>query len=582
MVDSALVFGTPLAGFGLQAGLAHHFWHGEAFSALAFGAVYLALAALLLRRSAGYRLLTECFLALGVGFVTLAVPLALDVRWSSAVWALEGAAAFWVGMRQARWMARAFGLLLQALALLCFFGGLADMMPVGRWPLAHPGFVGGVVLALPALAVAWWARQPLPHSGSPRARGWAALESDLPTPLLFYGLLMWLLAWALEAARKLPPLEQGLPFEAAWGLWQPWLLVGITLLSFAALLQWALRAHWMAAAWPSRVTLPVLLIMLLAGWLSSGRVTDWPNWLCWPLALALHVGLLRRNEGAGAAPLTAHWRDWVSWQHSGTAWLLALLIGGALAGWAERARLWGTDWFSVTGVAAATAMLLALTYWAGRACRADVRAQRGWPLNPHAAAYFWRAAVPLALLLWLGAFALAWTASGQTAPLPYIPLLNPTDLAVLLAIGALLLWRGMALDADPRPASAALLGQPVFWGAIGGLALVALSTAWLRVAHHYFQVPWNAQALYNSFVVQTGYAILWTLLALPLMVVAHRRGLRPVWLAGAALLALVVLKLMLVDLSNRGGGERIIAFIGVGVLMLVVGYFAPLPPKGRR
>jgi len=48
---------------------------------------------------------------------------------------------------------------------------------------------------------------------------------------------------------------------------------------------------------------------------------------------------------------------------------------------------------------------------------------------------------------------------------------------------------------------------------------------------------------------------------------------------GAGLLGVVVVKLLLIDLSNAGGAERIIAFIAVGVLMLVVGYFAPLPPK---
>ena len=42
---------------------------------------------------------------------------------------------------------------------------------------------------------------------------------------------------------------------------------------------------------------------------------------------------------------------------------------------------------------------------------------------------------------------------------------------------------------------------------------------------------------------------------------------------------LVVLKLFFVDLSNAGGGARIVTFIVVGVLMLVVGYFAPLPPR---
>jgi uncharacterized membrane protein len=40
-----------------------------------------------------------------------------------------------------------------------------------------------------------------------------------------------------------------------------------------------------------------------------------------------------------------------------------------------------------------------------------------------------------------------------------------------------------------------------------------------------------------------------------------------------------VAKLFFVELSNRGGLERIISFIGVGVLLLVVGYFAPLPPR---
>ena len=51
------------------------------------------------------------------------------------------------------------------------------------------------------------------------------------------------------------------------------------------------------------------------------------------------------------------------------------------------------------------------------------------------------------------------------------------------------------------------------------------------------------------------------------------------WLIGAALIAVVVAKLFFVELSNRGGLARIVSFIGVGGLLLVVGYFAPLPPK---
>jgi len=54
------------------------------------------------------------------------------------------------------------------------------------------------------------------------------------------------------------------------------------------------------------------------------------------------------------------------------------------------------------------------------------------------------------------------------------------------------------------------------------------------------------------------------------------------WISGASLLALVVVKLVLVDLSGRGTLERIVSFIGTGVLLLVVGYFAPIPPDAGK
>ena len=90
------------------------------------GALYLGLGWWMARRTGGrgevHRWLAECFAALGLGFVTLAVPLALDARWTSAVWAIEGAAVFWMGRRQDRWLARAAGLALQGLAARRFPG----------------------------------------------------------------------------------------------------------------------------------------------------------------------------------------------------------------------------------------------------------------------------------------------------------------------------------------------------------------------------------------------------------------------------------------------------------------------------
>jgi uncharacterized membrane protein len=57
---------------------------------------------------------------------------------------------------------------------------------------------------------------------------------------------------------------------------------------------------------------------------------------------------------------------------------------------------------------------------------------------------------------------------------------------------------------------------------------------------------------------------------------------RAVWILGATLLGVVVIKLLLVDMSNAGALNRIVSFLGVGVLMLVIGYVSPLPPARKN
>ena len=61
--------------------------------------------------------------------------------------------------------------------------------------------------------------------------------------------------------------------------------------------------------------------------------------------------------------------------------------------------------------------------------------------------------------------------------------------------------------------------------------------------------------------------------------VGARASARAIWLGGAALMAVVVVKLFLVELDNTGTLGRVVSFLGVGVLLLVVGYFAPVPPR---
>lgn len=581
-VDTMLVFGTPLVGFGLQAGLVQPFELGAAFSALAFAALYLVAATVLVRRARdSYRLMVECFMAIGVGFATLAVPLALDAQWTSAVWALEGAGAFWVGMRQARWMPRAFGLVLQGVAALAFLGGMDS---ISALPLLNPAFLGAMLIALPALLLAWWLRQPLPHSGTAWAQAYARVEARLSSPAYLYGFAFWCLAWLLEITRRVPSLETSQwPVEVFSDRITELLAMLAVVLSAALSMVLGLRTRWAVATWPARGTIAVLALGFVVQTGDGHRVLATPAWAVWIVVLALHVWMLRQTDrlhamgdtgekpGAAASPF--------GWFHAATAWLVTFLLADCLWSGIGKAELWRTSWAGVVMLVSAIAVLMLLALWAGRGNRLAARAALPWPLNPHAEAYYWLAALPLAVLVFCGALLAAVHSSGHTAPLPYIPLLNPTDLTLALALGGLVFWRRVLVAALPPPARAGWVTGRNALVALALLVFIVINTVWLRVAHHFFGVRWDASALFNSFVVQTGYAILWTLLALSMMVLAHRRAQRALWLVGAGLLGVVVVKLLLIDLSNAGGAERIIAFIAVGVLMLVVGYFAPLPPK---
>ncbi len=100
-----------------------------------------------------------------------------------------------------------------------------------------------------------------------------------------------------------------------------------------------------------------------------------------------------------------------------------------------------------------------------------------------------------------------------------------------------------------------------------------------RVAHFGLGVPFEVVALMESDEAQTAFSMLWASTGLLSMVFGTRRGHRPLWAGGAALMSAVVLKLFLVDLSNTGTLARIVSFLGVGVLLVVVGYLSPVPPR---
>jgi uncharacterized membrane protein len=96
--------------------------------------------------------------------------------------------------------------------------------------------------------------------------------------------------------------------------------------------------------------------------------------------------------------------------------------------------------------------------------------------------------------------------------------------------------------------------------------------------HHYVGTPLWGIEIWRNGNVQLSLTLLWVILAFILMTFSSRRHIRQIWFVGAALLGIVVFKLLLLDLSQSGTLTRVISFIGSGAVMLVIAYLAPLPP----
>jgi uncharacterized membrane protein len=191
-----------------------------------------------------------------------------------------------------------------------------------------------------------------------------------------------------------------------------------------------------------------------------------------------------------------------------------------------------------------------------------------WPFGRFADDYR-NALTPLAV------FAAVWIVltsieRGNPDPLRYVPLANPLELIQCVVLAGLLSWtrRIRSQEFERR-----------FWYVWSILVFVVLNGMIARATHFYGEVQFGLEPLWSSATYQTAVSIVWTTVALASMSGASWLKHRAVWFSGAGVLAAVVLKLFLVDLIDINTVARIISFVGVGLLMLLVGYLSPLPPR---
>ncbi len=523
-IDGCLLFGTPLVAFSLQAGLLQGERMPLALCALGVAVLYAVLARVLLGRER-LHLLAQGYATLAVGFATLAVPLALSAKVTASVFALEGAGLVWLGLRQERRLARWSGIGLQLAAACAFVLGISGIHG-GTVALANAAFMGALLIALAGFATAWLYRDAGKVLLAVVAYVWALCwwvgnvtneidrfvepESALHAALLLLGVTGWL---AAEVHRRRPALALSLT------------TLGCLLLAFPlAFMQVADYGQPFAGhgawAWSLFAVLGVrsLLCLRAAGDAIAG-LAQLAWWLLWPTVLSLvswHVG--RRFELAGG---------WVAMLMA-LPWLL--LVAVSIRRWQWLAQPLG-EAFDRYRTTLQTVVFAVLGVW------------------------------------WL----LAMFSAADAAPLPWVVVFNPLELAQLavLVLVAMRLWQtqGAGVRVTPLP----LAGM-----ALAALLLVTVMT--LRAVHHWGGEAWDERLLGTS-LAQTSLTVVWSLLGVIGWVSGSRRGQWGVWLAGAILMGVVLGKLLLVDRGNLGDLLGIGAFIAYGLLCTLVGWLAPAPPR---
>ncbi|WP_374566774.1 DUF2339 domain-containing protein [Ideonella sp.] len=379
----------------------------------------------------------------------------------------------------------------------------------------------------------------------------------LRLPALQWGLVVWALLWW---AQVLPPeIWRGLQRNLAdWPGWWTTALGAWVLLSSVLLTVVARWRDWRVLGQSTWATVPAWAWL---AWLAVAVGGDAPHahggWLLWPAALVWHGWLLRTQ------PRWAPTKALVP-MHLLGFWLFVALAAREGQGLLALVGEPGSAWSALGWVLVPAAVLALVTRPA---------LQQRWPLRSLRDVYLLFACAPVAayLLLWVW---LSNTLAGDAAPLPYVPLLNPLELGHGLVLLALLLWFRALPDTAQR-----WLPRPLLLASLGATAFVLYTGMLLRACHHLAGVPWDASELFASTLAQATLSVAWAILGVGLMVLGHKKVRRVVWVVGAGLLAVVVAKLFFIELADHGGLYRIVSFIVVGLLLLLVGYFAPVPPR---
>ncbi|MEN8626468.1 DUF2339 domain-containing protein [Psychrobacter proteolyticus] len=630
-IDTGLLFSVPLLAFGLFSALLNDISNALTITSAILAMVYLGMGWLFIQRSRRYALITEGMLALGLGFFALVIPLALDAEWIAFGWSVQGLALVWFGRRSLRSWSVLFGLLLQLVSIgmlvtTAIFS--SKDYPVLAFSISALSYLATVFILRasnsPAVLLnSLDSSNNLNNLNSKSATTSSVIQSldNASDALTSYA---HALGVSMQATQQwLTSIDsQSRVFKFVWH--SPRFIKFLTLTAMAWMLQvLMLDLHHWFDIWQSSTTVIALaaLISLIAYWVIN-------RYRLWAEIRQLSHGLLALFYFMLILQLPQKFEQNLTWAIA--EWLVLI---GLIIGWLVMGQLWLKTWSDTWSDNKNTSRYTAASWLGTGILLIAAAAHYGLPDSDGVMAFLFSAVLILlglwlnhhytrqnaentstnkvseqGLLYWfdwqqalLGCAAIFapiallwvvltnWSYDGVIWRMSYFPLFNLYDTTswLTLSVGFSLYYISQRRRNDTVIESSTAAKSKRVFTAENLLIILGLISFWLissmlvRTLHAFIGTPlWNDYqgGAWQSEQVQTGLTILWTLLALVATIMASRYWQRSLWFMGIGLLGIVVLKLVLVDLSQTEAIWRVISFLGAGSLILLIGYLAPLPP----
>ena len=578
--DLLLILGTPAAAIVLQWKVFSFIEHGYSIIAIVFSAFYLIITMLILKKFPAWKICAEGYLALGAILANMVIPLELSPDIAGAIWAAEGAVLFFLGLRMfskerksnepgdKRIMAA--GIIVHAAAALAFIRDIYfkwQFEDIARW--RSPVFIGAIIIALSALFMAVLAEKlTVRHEGKK--------QNTLAWAIAIWGFIWWFGGWYFEFRRILP--EPGGAF-----------LLLASASAFICFLK--LRFFSLGVFAAGMIPAPLFAAFTVLGvyWHNSDKYLSRAmelvftynffdpvrliGWLSFLLFHGLTLIPFRPLKSTGDIKELSNKKDAFAWFNNARIFIFLLT---ALAVLSASGRFFTVEyglsasWTSLAGLLPLFAFLIITRRH--REYRGTESAEKGKKSEnykyPSAAL---SVALPVMVSFILGLwFIVSLFHHGDPSPLTfYVPVLNPLDLLEGLCIACIVFWQ---VKSDPVKMKLMVLADiMVFFWIVSVLA---------RSVHYYAGIPWHRVSSSDAF--QLSLFIFWALYGIFHIILGHKKKHRLPWIAGAILVAMDIAKLILFDMSGIGAVPRILSFFAAGLVLLFIGWAAPLPPAAAK